>query len=226
MPQGSAAWYQARLGIPTASMFHKIITPGGKPSSQADAYMNRLIAERLLNESMDDPLHVEWVEHGKAEQPNAISQFQFAHDLEIEEVGFVTDDAGKLGCSPDYLVKGRNEAVEIKCPKPSTHVGYLLDGPGNDYRPQVQGQLYVGGFEAVHFYSWHARCPPCEVTTEIDYEFREIMIELLDEFLQRLEDRTALARAMGTWVPMTIVEAPHAATAPGAEPVQNVIEAG
>jgi hypothetical protein len=54
--QGSMDWYRLRMGIPTASQFHKIVTPGGKLSEQRHAYMYRLIAERLLMESMDQPL--------------------------------------------------------------------------------------------------------------------------------------------------------------------------
>ena len=36
--QGSAAWTEARLGIPTASQFSRIITPGGKLSKSRDGY--------------------------------------------------------------------------------------------------------------------------------------------------------------------------------------------
>jgi hypothetical protein len=35
--QGSPEWLEARLGIPTASEFDKIITPTGKPSTQYEA---------------------------------------------------------------------------------------------------------------------------------------------------------------------------------------------
>ena len=31
--QGSRAWIEARLGIPTASEFSRIVTPGGKLSA-------------------------------------------------------------------------------------------------------------------------------------------------------------------------------------------------
>src|SRR5262245_64493221 len=76
--QGSVGWYRARLGVPSASMFHKIITPKtGELSKQCMGYMYKLIAERLLKQSMDDELgHVRWVQRGKDEQPNAERQFQ------------------------------------------------------------------------------------------------------------------------------------------------------
>ena len=37
--QGSARWYQLRLGRPTTSNFHRIVTAKGEPSKQALAYM-------------------------------------------------------------------------------------------------------------------------------------------------------------------------------------------
>ena len=36
--QGSAAWVEARLGIPTSSQFSRILTPGGKLSTSRDGY--------------------------------------------------------------------------------------------------------------------------------------------------------------------------------------------
>ena len=53
--QGYAEWVAARLGIPTASCFDKIITPKTmKPSASADKYAWELIAERVLGRPVDD----------------------------------------------------------------------------------------------------------------------------------------------------------------------------
>ena len=46
--QGSAQWYELRVGRPTSSNFHKIVTGKGEPSKQAIKYLYRLVAERLL----------------------------------------------------------------------------------------------------------------------------------------------------------------------------------
>ena len=53
LQQGSAEWVKARLGIPTASQFSRIITSTGKLSGQADGYMHELLAESLLGEPAD-----------------------------------------------------------------------------------------------------------------------------------------------------------------------------
>jgi hypothetical protein len=201
--QGSLDWYRLRLGIPTASRFDKIITPTGKASAQATKYQYRLIAERLLRETMDDQIgNVRWIEHGKEEEPNAVAQFQLVNDVELVEVGFITTDDGRIGCSPDRLLKGHHEAVEIKCPAPWTQIGYLLDGPGADYRPQVQGQLLIGRFDLVHFYSYHRRMPPLHVETQPDILFQGLLHDALQRFLDELDERTERARSLGAYVVM------------------------
>ena len=48
-PQGTPAWHEARLGIPTSSNFHRIITPKTrKPSAQVNApgFQRRNSSER------------------------------------------------------------------------------------------------------------------------------------------------------------------------------------
>jgi hypothetical protein len=45
--QRTEGWFQARLGKPSASSFHKLITPTGKPSASAMSYVDELVAERI-----------------------------------------------------------------------------------------------------------------------------------------------------------------------------------
>jgi hypothetical protein len=221
--QGSSLWYKLRMGIPTSSMFHKIITPGGKLSEQRKGYMYRLIAERLLLESMSPSITVEWVEHGKEMQPSAEQNFQFQNDVVLERVGFVMDDNGRVGCSPDALIKDRNEAVEIKCPAPWTQIGYLLGGLGTDYKPQVQGQIAVGGFERVHFYAYHDRMPAVHLVTLPDPSYLKILVRLVSDFCEELDYYTERARALGAYVENPGFTTPHEETAPGPDPLQIII---
>ena len=221
--QGSMEWYRLRMGKPTSSQFHKIITPGGKISEQRYGYMYRLIAERLLMESMEQALTVEWVERGKELEPDAVRQFMLVNEVELELVGFVTSDNGKLGCSPDRLVHNKAECVEIKCPSPWVQVGYMLDGVGSDYRPQVQGQLYVGGFDTVHFYSYHPRMPAVHIETHPDAHFQAAMRNHLDQFLDELDEMTEIARRKGAYVPNVGFSTPHEESAPGPEPLTIIV---
>jgi len=208
---GSAEWYAKRIGIPTASNFDKIITPKtAEPSKSAPKYMYRLIAERLLNEPTDDELgYVQWVDHGKGQEPNAVAQFQFnIATRPLEPGGFITTDDGRLGCSPDRLFPGHKEAVEVKCPAPWTQIGYLLDGPDEAYRPQVQGQMLVGEFDAVHFYSWHPRMPAFHKITLPDAGYLAKMRDILSTFCDVLDQYTERARALGAYAVVRRVETP------------------
>lgn len=205
---GSSRWYELRLGIPTTSQFAKIVTPKGEPSKQARKYMYRLIAERLIKETQDDQLgYVQWVDHGKGQEGNAAAMFEFTHERPLRPGGFMTTDDGRIGCSPDRLV-GKNEAVEIKAPAPWTQIGYLLDGPGDDYRPQVQGQLFVGEFEAVHFYSYHPQMPPFEQITLPDRGFQGILRGALSRFVDDLDTLTERARALGAYAVARRIDTP------------------
>ena len=224
--QYSEAWYEARIGLPTASQFHRIVTPTGKPSRQATAYMYRLITETLLHESMDDYLgSVQWAERGKLIEGDAAAQFEFTHNVELKPVGLVTTDDGAKACSPDRLIAGHHAAVEIKCPAPWTHLGYLLDGPGDDYRPQVQGQLMIGEFEQVVFYSYHPRCPAAEFVARRDEAYIRVMRQLLADFREQLAAALERARALGIFLESHNMQTPMARAFPeaGPDPLQVLL---
>jgi YqaJ-like viral recombinase domain len=208
--QGSAEWYKLRAGRPTASNFHKIITPKGAPSAQAIKYMYRLIAERLLNETMDDELgFVQWIGRGKEQEPNACATFEFLNEVPLEPGGFITSNDGRIGASPDRMVKGNREGVEVKCPSPWVQIQYLLDGPGDDYRPQVQGHLLAADeFQAVHFWSWHPQMPPLHRVTLRDRGYQPLLASALDTFCDNLDRATERARALGAYAVARRMETP------------------
>lgn len=225
--QGSAAWYRIRLGIPSASNFDKLITPGGKPSTQARKYKYRLIAERLLRESQDDEIGmVRWVARGKELEPAAAAHFEFVNNVKLERCGFFTTDDRRFGCSPDRLVSGTGEAVEIKSPAAWTHLGYLLDGPDETYTPQVQGQLLVGGFEAVRFLSFHPQCPVFERITLPNKDYQATLRDLLERFSEELERDTERARALGAYAVATEIITPGEAAYSDEEPYRIVFPEG
>lgn len=187
--QRSPEWHALRLGKPTASEFHKIITPKtGKLSAQARKFACRLIAERLLNEPLDLLDGIETIERGKAMEPDAVAQYEFAEEIETQPVGFVTTDDGLVGASPDRLIVGASAGLEIKCPLLPTHIGYRLDGPGDDYRPQVQGQLWVAEFEWLDFYSYHPLMEPVRLRTQRDDAYIKLIEQALGDFNDMLHD--------------------------------------
>ena len=203
----SEAWYELRRGMPCTSGFQYIITPLGAPTTgeRRMAYMHRLIAERLLGYSMEKRERTYWTERGGELEPEAALAFAKKTGCEfVEGSVFITNDAGTLGCSPDYLILRRNrwrEALEIKAPAPWTQVGYLLEGPGREYKQQVQGQLWVGEFDVVHFWAYHPQMPPVHIATTRDEAFIEKLTAAVEMFLFDLENETERCRKMGAFVP-------------------------
>jgi YqaJ-like viral recombinase domain len=199
--QGSDEWYRLRIGRPTSSQFHRIVTPKGEPSKQAMAYLYRLVAERLLNETLDDDIgFVSYVRDGKEREPQAVQLFNFTNEVQLEPGGFITTDDGRLGASPDRVLKGMKEGVEVKCPAPQTQIKYLLDGPGDDYRAQVQGHLLVAdAFQAVHFYTFHPQMPPFHKVTLPDRHYQVALRSALSAFCDALDIMHERAKSLGAY---------------------------
>lgn len=195
---GSGEWLKVRLGIPTASNFHKILTPKKQEfSSQARGYAFRLIAEKLLNESADSIDYIEHVQRGKDLEPQAIKMFELVEELKTAPVGFITTDDMACGATPDRLIEGQAAALECKCPAAWTHLEYLVDGFGADYIVQAQGQNYVGEFEWVARYSFHPKMPPCLVKTYRDEPFISKLRAALDQFNEMKAEIEEKVRSMG-----------------------------
>jgi len=195
--QGTPAWQALRLGIPTASMFNKIVTPTGKVSAQSAMYANRLAAERFLRRPLDDIGNLFWVERGKDMEPDAVLAYEFERDVKTAKVGFVTTDDGRIGASPDRLLVDVPGAVEIKCPAPATHVAYLDQGFGKDYWCQVQGQLMVTGLEWIDRVSYYPGLPlVCERTAR-DEAYIALLRDSLNVFCANLDALVERLRAKG-----------------------------
>jgi hypothetical protein len=218
--QGSPEWLTLRLGIPTASMFDKVVTPKGKLSESSRDYAHRLIAERVLGRSLDSLDHLEWVVRGKELEPAAARMYAFEQGVETREVGFVTSDDGRMGASPDRLLVGQAGILEIKCPAPNTHVGYMLEGFGTKYFVQVQGQLLVTAAEFADRYSYHPDMPPVLNRTNRDEAFIRTLADALEEFNDGLEEKLERVRALGAFDTSRPVSPVDAAYDPISEQVE------
>lgn len=182
--QGSPEWFAARLGKPTASEFDKIITAGGKPSTQADGLMHKLLAE-LITGKPAVFTESDWMKRGKEFEAEARDFLAFQLDIEIRQVGFVTTDCGSFGCSPDGLYA--EGGCELKCPSPAVHVSYLLAGKlPADYVPQVQGSMLVTGAPWWDFVSYHPDMPPLILRIERDETYLEALADYMAKFLTKL----------------------------------------
>ena len=168
--QNSPEWYAARLGIPTASAFDKILTPIElKKSQSAVGYRYRLLAEWLTGKPCDSYSNKS-IERGAELEAEARDYYVFTTDKEVRQVGFIYRDESKhVGCSPDGIIGDFESGVELKCPDAHTHVGYLLDGRlPREYILQVQGSMWITEAKTWDFLSYHPDMQPMLVTVGRD----------------------------------------------------------
>jgi YqaJ-like viral recombinase domain len=207
--QGTPEWIAARLGIPTASEFAKIISNSTgelsrsrsnkkEMSDTAKKYAYRLVAETLLGRPMEKPPGSPWaMERGKMLEPLAIQQYSFTNDVDVRRVGFVTTDDGRLGCSPDGLIVGARRGLEIKCTLDENHMGIFIEGPGDDYKPQVMANLAICELDIWDLYAFHPELPPVTIPTGRDEPYIARMDAALREFLDMRDAMLAKARSSG-----------------------------
>jgi hypothetical protein len=189
--QGSPEWLAARLGIPSASMFAKLVTTKGIWSASADAYINQLVAERLTGER-EEVFQSHHMLRGTELEADARDLYSLISDAEVTEVGFCLHDTLSAGCSPDGLI-GEDGGLEIKCPAPSTHVEYLRGGVlPSKYKQQVMGCLWITGREWWDFVSYHPTMKPLIVRVERDEEYIAALekcvtkaVNLIDENVEK-----------------------------------------
>ena len=187
--QYSPGWWAARRGIPTASCAGKLITGTGKPSTQAKGYAYELLANELTQE--DEQIKAsEWMIRGLELEPEARAYLSLKLGKAIDEVGFCLDDTETIGASPDGIFS--DEFIcEIKVPKASTHVSYLL---GNKlpitYKPQVHWQMFVTGLPCI-FFSYHPKLDPLIIKVTPDEYTKQIgaMALLFAKDLQKMREQ-------------------------------------
>jgi hypothetical protein len=154
--QGSDAWFNLRLGIPTASVFGTIMADGrdGQPSKTRAQLMRVLAGEQLTGIPGEGKIVTAAMERGKEMEPEAVEHYVNRHfDVEAREVGFVRRKlpSGRfVGCSPDRLI-GDRKALEVKTMRPDLLIERLEKGAGMpaEHRAQVQGTIWVADLEEV-----------------------------------------------------------------------------
>lgn len=140
--QGSYEWKVARLGLPTASQFGRILTPKTrKPAAGASTYRNELLAESFLGVP-NSPPPTGFMGRGNVLEAEARRYYEFQRDVKVQGVGLILRDDRMVGGSPDGLV-GEDGGVEIKCLSASNHIGMLLGDDMDRYVAQVQGYMML-----------------------------------------------------------------------------------
>lgn len=194
--QLSEAWFQARLGNPGASNFDKIVTVKGEPSKQATEYMYQLAGEYVAK-AHEVSFTTPWMERGTQLEAEARQIYEFKNDCTVRQVAMCYyDERRDRHASPDGLVDSKG--VEIKCPMVKTIVGYLIGGKlPTTYFQQVQGNMYITGFDKWDFVSYYPGLPLFQVTIERDEKFISKLHEQLEVFICKLHETIKKITEMG-----------------------------
>ena len=191
--QRSDEWYAARAGVPTASQFHRIVTPkDGLRSKQSVAYMKELLGE-LLGEQYDKGYVSAAMREGNEREVESRAAAAFAIEHEVREVGFVTTDDGALGCSPDGFVYQSGEligGIELKNKQIPAHMDVIESNQMPlEHKPQVHGSMVVTGLDQWWFASYNPRYPDPiflvkvtrdEYTAKVEAALRQFIAEFSD----------------------------------------------
>lgn len=163
--QRSQEWFDARCGRLTGSAAADAVAfkvKGGETADRAKL-RGRLIAERLTGRALDDDAFVTAeLRRGIEMEKFAVGRYEAQSDRLADWSGFLSHNTLMVGCSldghvsrPDGTIEG---IIEIKCPKSTTHLAYLLDGgvPA-EYLPQATHNLWVSGADWLDFVSFDDR---------------------------------------------------------------------
>lgn len=138
--QGTEEWFQARAGIPTASMFATMMA-GGKGATRTK-YLYEKAGEIITGEPAEGFAGNKHTERGHEQEPVARELYELQTGLKVEECGFMRADYN-AGYSPDGIV-GDDGLIEIKSKLPHLQIEILLKGEvPTTYAKQTQGGLLI-----------------------------------------------------------------------------------
>lgn len=162
--QRSPEWHALRCGVLTgtciADMTATVKTAGKEAAARRDLRV-RLAVEALTGVSQESTFENEEMRRGREKEADARTAYVVHTGRFVDEVGFITHDSLKAGCSPDGVLGNFDGMLEIKCPKTATHVEYLRAGTvPSAYLGQLTHALWLTGARFIDFCSFDDRLPP------------------------------------------------------------------
>ena len=198
--QGSDEWLALRAGIPTGSEFSKLVTSQAKPSKSMSDYAAILAAEAYAGHPVDAWNGNQYTDRGTELEPAARATYEFEKGVKVQEVGFITDDLKRWGCSPDGLV-GDDGMVEYKCQIAKCHIQTLLyfkkhgKCPTN-YYAQCQGEMFVAERQWNDLVFYHPDLPTITIRQTPD---PVLVAELEKQLLAVCAERDEILRTLDSF---------------------------
>jgi len=191
IPQNSPEWYEMRLGVFTASSYHKLFSSASTKTFKD--VINKVVAQRLTGEDDEPELKSFWTERGHLLEPEAIREYQDLNFVEVKEGGFFKINDW-MGSSPDGLV-GDDGLVEVKSFAAKNCVEIMIGGKiPLEITRQINYQLYTTGRKWCDFILYHPLLPLFVKRIERDEKtMAEIKIKM-DAVIAEAESRIVAIR--------------------------------
>lgn len=181
--QRTAEWHADRAGKWTGSKFVDVLARNKKTGEPLKAYYDliwQVVVERMTGRAVDGATGqaLAW---GQEVEPYAAEAYELETGNVIVKAGFIKHpDFPFVGASPDGLVS-EDGGLELKCPKDSkVHLERFLTGVPEEYRPQIQGCMWVTGREWWDFASYDPRMPET-------HRFLRIRVKRDEAFITQLQ---------------------------------------
>ena len=190
--QGSDEWLEARLGLPTASEMHCLLSNGRllPPFGEgALTLLDRLAAERFTGLSASGFTGNSHTERGHVVEPIAVQAYVdsgHASAMDVIEAGIML--AKGVGASPDRLIS-TDGGLEIKSKAAKGMVTLLRNGKiDKAHITQMQINMWVSGRKWWDYFVYCEGLPPFYQRFEPFFELHAKLYERVPLFLALLDE--------------------------------------
>lgn len=197
--QGSEAWLQVKLGIPSASRFADIMAAGeGKMRTR---YLRELAGEIITGRPAETFKSVAMA-RGNEMEAEARDHYARTKFADLRRVGFVKNAGlmkyAMVGASPDALI-GDDGGLEIKTMIPALMIELLDKGATMppEHRAQVHGNIWVCERSWLDFKIYYPRMPDFTVRVQRDDAYIEQIKNAVEIFSYDLKMLVERLRKMG-----------------------------
>lgn len=162
--QGTPEWFEARLGMPTASRFKDVMARGDL--KMRSKYLRQLAGEIMTGEPMETYTNPK-MERGREQEHDLRLRYASEYEVDVAQIGFMkmNPQLCRTGCSPDGLI-GDDGMIEIKSAEPHVLIEYLQGKSLYDHMHQVMGQLWISGRKWCDLVIGYPKMPLCVTRVE------------------------------------------------------------
>ena len=204
--QSSDEWFSLKAGVASTSNFDSILAKGrgGNEAVTRKAYRIRLAIERITGRYIQSEFKSYDMQRGNEQEEVAALAYTLGQDRSVKEVGFAKLNHLEAGASFDRIASDSfsNEwPLEIKNPRLHNHIEYVMAGElPSKYKPQVQGQLWIGEYQYSDFMSYNGDAPAgldrLILRVERDEDYIQMLAGEVEQFLTEVDETVDKLKGM------------------------------